>query len=150
MNMTRLLVAAFALISTLAAGQCKLEKYSVVNGTFLRYPPLAQTARIGGEVIVSFDVDSQGGLTNVRALSGHPLLADPTVEMVKSWKLLSGDEAVKSVRNCRVVFSYSILSAKDPGCNEIVRPQILHISLEGAARVQVSASPRVIHFCDSF
>jgi TonB family protein len=148
--MPPLLLFAIALTSTVAVGQCKLDKYSVVGGTLLRYPPLAQSAQIGGEVVVSFDVDSEGNLTNVRALSGHALLADSTAGMVRSWKLQSDDRMVTSVRNCRVVFSYSILPSKDPGCNELVRPQILRVSFEGAARVQITASPRFTHFCDSF
>jgi hypothetical protein len=101
--------------------------------------------------VVSFDVDPDGKPMNVHALSGHVLLADSTAEMVKSWKLQSEDQVLKSVTNCRVVFSYSILPpAKDPGCNELVRPQILRVSFEGAARVQVTASPRYTRFCDSF
>jgi len=111
---------------------------------------MAQTAQIGGEVVVSFDVDSEGTLKNVHPISGHALLADSTAEMVKSWKLQSGDQTVTSVRNCRVVFNYSILPSKDPGCNEIVRPQILRVAFEGAASVEVSASPRYTHICDSF
>lgn len=146
-----LLLFAIALTSTFAVGQCKSDAYSVISGSLVRYPPLAQSAQIGGDVVVSFDVDPNGNLTNVRALSGHVLLADSTAEMVKSWKLKSEDQVLKSVTNCHVVFSYSILPpAKDPGCNELVRPQILRVSFEGAARVQVTASPRYTHICDSF
>src|SRR5262249_37249530 len=131
----RIALAVVALTSTFVGEQCKLEKYSVVGGDFVRYPILAQTTMAAGEVVVSFDVDSEGALVNVRALSGHPLLQGSTAGMVKSWKLQSDDEAVKSVKNCRVVFNYSILAWKDPGCNELVRPQLLRVSFEGAARV---------------
>ena len=150
MRIPALLLFTIAFTASVAVGQCRLDQYSVVSGSLVRYPPLAQTARIDGEVVVSFDVDSQGNLTNVHALSGHALLADATAEMVKSWKLQSGDQAVRSVNHCRVVFRYSILPAKDPGCNELVRPQILHVSFEGAARVEVNASPRFVRLCDSF
>jgi hypothetical protein len=84
----------------------------------------------------------------VKALTGPALLADSTATMVKSWKLQSVDQVVTSVKDCRVVFKYSILPSKDPGCNELVQPQLLRVSFEGVARVQVAASPRYTHFCD--
>jgi len=135
----------------LAAGQCELNRYSVARGTLVRYPPLAQQAQISGEVIVSFDLDSDGNPDNMRVLSGPALLGDETVQMVRSWKLRLDDQVVTSVKGCRVLFNYSILfPAKDPGCNTIVRPQMLNISFVGASRVQVTESPRFMHICDSF
>jgi hypothetical protein len=32
----------------------------------------------------------------------------------------------------------------------MVRPQILRVSFEGAAHVEIAASPRITHLCDSF
>jgi len=146
-----LLLVASAMSSTVAMGQCHLDHYSVAGGSLLRYPPLAQAALISGEVVVSFDVDTQGSPINVHALSGHALLADSTADMVKTWRLQSADQKVTSVKNCRVVFNYSILTPpKDPGCNKPVQPQILQVMFRGASRVEVGASPRFIHFCDSF
>jgi TonB family protein len=142
------LLFAALLVPNLVAGQCRLDKDSLVGGTLLRYPPLAQQAQVGGEVIVSFDVDSEGTLTNVKALSGPALLSDSTAKMVKSWKLQSVDQVVTSVKDCRVVFNYSILPSKDTACNELVQPQLLRVSFEGAARVQVAASPRYTRICD--
>lgn len=143
-----LLLSAIALTSSGAVGQCELRNYSVTSGTLVRYPPLAQQSQIGGEVMVAFDVDSDGTASNVRVLSGHGLLAEGTAQMVRSWKLHSGGQLVTSVKGCKVRFSYSILlPAKDPGCND-VRPQILNVSFEGAAHVQVAASPRFTKICD--
>jgi len=146
-----LLLVASAISSTVAVGQCHLDRYSIAGGSLVRYPPLAQAAGVSGEAVVSFDLDAQGSPINVHPLSGHALLADRTAEMVKTWKLQEADQQVTSVKNCRVVFSYSILwPSKDPGCNEMVQPQILRVLFQGAARVEVAASPRITHFCDSF
>ena len=151
MKMTRLLLfSAIALTSSVAVGQCELRNYSVISGMLVRYPLLAQQAQIAGDVVVAFDVDSEGNPSNVRVLSGHALLAEGTAQMVRSWKLHLEDQLVTSVKGCRVRFSYSILQpAKDPGC-DTVRPQILNVSFEGAAHIQVAASPRFTRICDSF
>ena len=57
-------------------------------------PPLAQAARISGSVVVEVTIDEAGGVIAARAISGHPLLKDVSVEAARQWKfqptLLSG------------------------------------------------------------
>ena len=50
------------------------------------YPPVALAARIEGEVKVSFVLDDKGEVASVNVKSGHQILREATVAVVKSWK----------------------------------------------------------------
>ena len=50
------------------------------------YPLLARKAKIQGPVVLSAVIDTKGKVTNLRVLSGHPLLAQSAVDAVKQWK----------------------------------------------------------------
>ena len=61
------------------------------------YPDLALHARVSGIVLIEAQVDTRGGVTTVRVISGHPLLEEAAVEAVRQWRyqplLLSGEPA---------------------------------------------------------
>jgi len=50
------------------------------------YPALARNAKIRGPVVLRAVIDTKGKVTNLRVLSGHPLLAASAVEAVRQWK----------------------------------------------------------------
>lgn len=50
------------------------------------YPLLARKAKLQGPVVLSAVIDAKGKVTNLRVLSGHPLLAQSAVDAVKQWK----------------------------------------------------------------
>jgi periplasmic protein TonB len=50
------------------------------------YPPVARNAKIQGPVVLRAVIDTKGKVTNLRVLSGHPLLAASAVDAVKQWK----------------------------------------------------------------
>ncbi len=50
------------------------------------YPPIAKAARVEGEVVVSFSIDSDGRTVSVQALSGPPMLIPAVYEAVKQWR----------------------------------------------------------------
>jgi TonB family protein len=58
------------------------------------FPPLAKTARVVGAVVVEVTIDEAGKVIEARAISGHPLLKDATVNAARAWvftpTLLSG------------------------------------------------------------
>jgi TonB family protein len=59
------------------------------------YPPLAKQARISGTVNLAVIISADGNVTDIRVISGHPLLIPAALEAVKDWKysptLLNGE-----------------------------------------------------------
>jgi TonB family protein len=51
-----------------------------------KYPPLARLARVSGQVTVAGDVKSDGTVTNIRVISGHPLLVGAARSAASDWK----------------------------------------------------------------
>lgn len=51
-----------------------------------RYPPLARQARIQGTVRLEAIINEAGEITNLRVLSGHPLLIAASLEAVSQWR----------------------------------------------------------------
>ena len=50
------------------------------------YPPIARLARIEGAVVVTFQVDANGGVTDTQFESGHPMLRPTVTNAVNDWK----------------------------------------------------------------
>jgi TonB family protein len=50
------------------------------------YPEEAREQRIQGVVILQVNIDKEGNVTNVKLISGHPMLAPAAIEAVKQWK----------------------------------------------------------------
>jgi periplasmic protein TonB len=71
------------------------------------YPELARRARISGNVVLEIRVDEEGNITEVKVLSGHPLLVDAALKAAGHWKysptLLNG-EPVPVISTVTMVF----------------------------------------------
>jgi periplasmic protein TonB len=74
------------------------------------YPPLARAARVQGDVILSAIIDSNGQITNLQLVSGHPMLVPAAISAVKQWRykpyLLNG-QPVEVETTITVIFSLS-------------------------------------------
>jgi periplasmic protein TonB len=72
------------------------------------YPPLARAARVQGEVVLSALIDSNGQITNLQLISGHPMLVPAAISAVKQWRykpyLLNG-QPVEVETTITVIFS---------------------------------------------
>lgn len=72
------------------------------------YPPLARAARVQGEVILSAVIDTNGQITNLQLVSGHPMLVPAALAAVKEWRykpyLLNGTP-VEVETTITVIFS---------------------------------------------
>jgi len=74
------------------------------------YPPLARSARVQGDVVLSAIIDSNGQITNLQLVSGHPMLVPSAIAAVKQWRykpyLLNG-QPVEVETTITVIFSLS-------------------------------------------
>ncbi len=51
-----------------------------------RYPKAARAARIQGHVIIEATIDKDGSVSELKLISGHPMLVSAAMEAVKQWK----------------------------------------------------------------
>jgi periplasmic protein TonB len=74
------------------------------------YPPLARSARVHGEVLLTAVISKTGEIQNLVLVSGHPLLVPAALEAVRKWRyrpyLLNG-EPVEVETTIRVNFELS-------------------------------------------
>ena len=75
-----------------------------------QYPPLARAARVQGDVVLSAVIDTNGQITNLQLVSGHPMLVPAAIAAVKQWRykpyLLNG-QPVEVETTITVIFSLS-------------------------------------------
>jgi periplasmic protein TonB len=74
------------------------------------YPALARSAHIQGQVVLSAIISKEGGIENLRMLTGHPMLVHAALEAVSQWRyrpyILNG-EPVEVETQITVNFSLS-------------------------------------------
>src|SRR5579864_47619 len=63
----------------------------VTKGLLIRrveptYPPLARSARVQGEVVLSAIISTTGEIENLQLVSGHPMLVPSALAAVKQWR----------------------------------------------------------------
>lgn len=72
------------------------------------YPKIAQVAGVQGTVLLAAVIDTQGRITQLHTLSGHPLLIPAAISAVQQWRyrpyILNG-QAVEVETQISVVFS---------------------------------------------
>lgn len=87
-----------------------VTKGLLIQKTEPQYPPLARAARVQGEVVLSAIIDSNGQITNLQLVSGHPMLVPAAISAVKQWRykpyLLNG-QPVEVETTITVIFSLS-------------------------------------------
>jgi len=74
------------------------------------YPTLAKSARVQGDVVLSAVIDTNGQITNLQLVSGHPMLVPAALSAVKQWRykpyLLNG-QPVEVETTITVIFTLS-------------------------------------------
>jgi protein TonB len=106
-----LLPMAFA--AALQAQEVKrLSKAEAVGAAVTKvqpeYPAVARQLKLEGPVEVEASIDESGAVTDVREVSGNPVLAKAAVAAVKRWRFTafqSGGKPVKAVATLNFVFT---------------------------------------------
>jgi periplasmic protein TonB len=63
-----------------------MSEGDLVHKILPTYPPLARSARLQGQVVLQAVISRQGGIENLRVLSGHPMLVPAAIEAVRQWR----------------------------------------------------------------
>jgi protein TonB len=56
-----------------------------IRGAAPIYPDLARRAHVEGKVVLECVIDTDGRVTDLRVVSGHPMLAEAALDAVRSW-----------------------------------------------------------------
>ena len=65
--------------------------------------------RLGGDVILSLQIDPSGAVTGAKVISGSPLLSAAALDSVRRWKYQPatlGEKAVTSSQEVKLSFSF--------------------------------------------
>ena len=62
----------------------------VIKKTPPAYPPDAKEARIQGTVVLAIRIGTDGFVSHIELVSGHPLLVGAAVDSVKTWEFEPG------------------------------------------------------------
>ena len=130
--MRHLFVVFLALISTCATAQ-KLPEPVLRSASVPFYPPEARVTNVQGNVIVGFDVQSDGTVKNVHRVAGLPVLADAAVENVRTWRFEKPDDFYQTKWDCTAEFSY-VLSKTE------TEHQKLGVTFDNYHKVEVTVS----------
>jgi TonB family protein len=80
-----------------------------------KYPPLPRTARISGDVKLELQLRTDGTVSSVRVLSGHPLLAPAAVESAKASRFV----CYSCVLPTTYIFTYTFGFREDSDCSVV-------------------------------
>lgn len=85
-----------------------VTKGMLINRVEPVYPTLARAARVQGEVVLSAIIDTNGQVSNLQLVSGHPMLVPAALAAVREWRykpyLLNG-QPVEVETTITVIFT---------------------------------------------
>jgi hypothetical protein len=111
----------------------------VVNFFEPRYPPLAWTANVFGDVHLKLGIRKDGTVESAVALSGHPLLRDAALNSARLSRFDCAD-CHDDVTFYSMVYSFQLVAGPDFPCSES-RLRILR----SESHVTLIGEPRVVH-----
>ncbi len=80
----------------------RIQPPRLVHNMQPSYPPLAKQTQTQGTVVLDCVIDPQGNVTQVKLVSGHPLLVEAALDAVRQWKyqptLLNGEPVAIEMR----------------------------------------------------
>jgi periplasmic protein TonB len=88
----------------------KMMEGNLIRRVQPAYPPLARSARIQGQVVLSATISKVGAIENLRVLTGHPMLVGAAIDAVRQWRYrpyILNNEPVEVETQITVNFSLS-------------------------------------------
>jgi protein TonB len=81
---------------------------NLVQKTVPQYPAIAKAARIQGTVVLQATISKTGEITNLRVVSGPPMLQQSAMDAVRTWRYrpyLLNNEPVEVDTTVNVIFN---------------------------------------------
>jgi hypothetical protein len=104
-----------------------------------KYPPLALSANITGEVILRLGIRKDGSVGSAVLISGHPMLVEASLQNARQLRF-ECIACMDEVTPYPVTYSYQFAAGPDWPC-----PESHQHSTQSPHRVTVIAEPRVVH-----
>ncbi len=107
-----------------------------------KYPPLPRSARISGDVKLELHLRTDGTVSSVRILSGHPLLAPAAVESAKASRFV----CYGCVLPTTYIFTYTFGFREDSDCSvvKLRAPKCLYLWRCGMTFYKNEYHPRAL------
>jgi TonB family protein len=103
-----------------------------------KYPTIARTARVTGEVKAEFTLDPNGDVASVEILTGHPLLQDATRANIQTWQFDMPKAATAVELKYKTTFVYRF-SGREVGDGETLR---LTVTVDSFRRFEIVSDAR--------
>lgn len=108
------LAAAIVATNTPTPGLTLPQSRGVIEGKLIRkvlpqYPEMARRAGVGGDVVLSALIGTDGKLKNIRVVSGSPLLREAAISAARQWRYspyLLGGKPVETDTHITVSFKH--------------------------------------------
>ena len=123
------LVVLFISSATVALAQ-EPEPF-LTSSTLPVYPPIASTAHISGTVRISFTISPAGDVVECKTISGHPMLAQSSLNVVRSWKFGIEDYLPKINRTFETEFVYRLTKRQS-------NAPVLTVSMASFRRISIT------------
>jgi TonB family protein len=82
------------------------DRPGVIKAVAPKYPPIARASRTSGKVVVKVTLNPAGEVTAAKMISGHPLLAQISLETARRW-LFSATDKKEAERFVELEFVYT-------------------------------------------
>jgi len=102
-----------------------------------KYPPLAQSARIAGEVELKLRIRKDGSINSVVLVSGHPMLTQAALDSARQSRF-ECPGCADEVTTYSLIYSFQIIAGPDFPCPKSYQ----HVTQSGN-RVTITGEPRL-------
>jgi TonB family protein len=109
------------------------------------YPALSRAARVEATVILDVTIDKEGKVTNLKMVSGHPLLNETAMEAVRQWRYsphLRNGQPADAITS--VTLDFRLTPQVLPSSTGEIRGRIRHVGGEPAVVGSQEAEERLV------